>query len=467
MAASEASLGPDSRPTLLLAHDVGVSLLALGDQRGGAAQLSPSLEGLERTAGPDDPDALVAADSLGEAFASLGEHARAKGLHARALVCRERLYCPTHFKTLTSLMNLAAAHLGLGLFQEAPEPYARARSGALETLGRNSPRTLKCLTCQGQALAGTGDLAGAREVLERSLALHNEVLGPAAQGTFDAADELAKALTATGSRREACETVSGALAGAQGRYGPVHPNTLRYRTHLGIAPSSAGELEEAGATLFKALEGCLKVFGPSHSSTVNTTLNQFRVMRLKDGPGPARQLHEDLSQALDVCSGPDSPDAVSAAGALGKILAEFGERDRAAGLFWRVEAHREKAYGPAHAETVKYMGFPRAVLNRMGDSFGEMEVFSRVIYAFGEKLGLKPPDPERVPRAPHRRANVSGPAEALRLLGGAPAPRGSLRGFVRCTPRSDGPRKPAKYRREEEIADGRGFLPVRPLRYWL
>jgi hypothetical protein len=196
-------LGNDHPDTLRSAHNLAVSLRALGEHEQARELGEDTLSRRRRVLGDDHPDTLLSAHNLAVSLRALGEHERARRLHEDTLPRRRRILGDDHPDTLRSANNLANNLSALGEHEQARKLHEDTLTRRRRLLGHDHPHTLLSANNLAADLSALGKHEQARALDEDTLSRYRRLLGDDHPSTLLSANNLAADLRALGEREQA------------------------------------------------------------------------------------------------------------------------------------------------------------------------------------------------------------------------------------------------------------------------
>src|SRR6185369_5926211 len=157
LAQERLTLGPDHTDTLTTAHNLAITLGALGDRQAARTLYEDTLERFRRTLGPDHALTLSTAHNLANPLGALGDRQAARTLYEDTLERRRRTLGPDHANTLRTAHNLAITLEALGDRQAARTLYEDTLERRRRTLGPDHVDTLSTAYNLANALDALGD----------------------------------------------------------------------------------------------------------------------------------------------------------------------------------------------------------------------------------------------------------------------------------------------------------------------
>ena len=170
--------GPDHEQTLLVAGNLGNTLLNQGKHNEAEVLLRDTLTRQQDVFGPEHGDSLHTAGSLAGALQNQGSFAEAEPVLRKTLATQQHVLGKGHFDTLDTARNLTFLLIKTGKHAEAVELGRGTLAQATRTLGPDHPKSLKTAYALAAALGYQGQTMEAVALLTATLATQQRVLGP-------------------------------------------------------------------------------------------------------------------------------------------------------------------------------------------------------------------------------------------------------------------------------------------------
>jgi tetratricopeptide (TPR) repeat protein len=146
--------------------------------------------------------------------------------------------------------------------------------------------------------------------------------------------------------------LSEALRGRRELFGPMDINTLSTMDKLSLVYHDMGDLESAQALAEEAVAGFTKILGDNHLYLLTAKQHLGQILRELELLDTALPLHVEAYEGKERAYGPDSPETIDSASALGLLYAARGENGSAAEILREAFKRNCVVRGSSHPSTV-------------------------------------------------------------------------------------------------------------------
>eukprot|EP01043_Picozoa_sp_COSAG02_P055742 COSAG02_NODE_6517_length_3523_cov_13.416472_1_plen_829_part_10 len=171
--------------------------------------------------------------------------------------------------------------------------------------------------------------------------------------------------------------LSESLRGRRELFGSMDINTLSTADKLALVHYDMGDLESAQALAEEAVAGFTKLLGDNHLYLLTAKQNLGQILRELDLLDRALPLHVEAYEGKQRAYGPDSPETIDSASALGLLYAARGENGSAAEALRTAFKSNCAVRGNSHPSTIMDAKKLRSVLiNLKATSVNETGVYN-------------------------------------------------------------------------------------------
>lgn len=341
--------GRESEETAAVLSDLGTAEAALTGPEA-EALLRESLELQQRVHGRRHEAVAQAMQDLATVVEDPDE---CVALIHGSLKMRRAMDPPNPEGVAASLNQLAIYHFQRQEAAEAAKYFAETLEIIRQKRGENHPYVLVVMQNLASCYSQSGDLGRAEDMLRKVERGQREILGPEAPQRANTLNGLCVIAASRGDYTAAKDLLDEAIRIYEHAYGPHHMKVANAIRNLAWIWIFEGEHEKSLPYFDRAIESQAGFDGTESISTLHIRGQRASAM-LSVRPAPAiRDSLERILESISLKSPGDSRELADTEVALGRVLLETGEIQRAETLFRSALAFREPRLGKEHGWTAE------------------------------------------------------------------------------------------------------------------
>lgn len=336
----------DHPNSLLLRHDLGVTLGRLGQLAEAEVKLHTVKEQKSKIFGPQSKEALATMHAYADVLWQQGELSRAEAEY-RSIVSTLAGDDEDDRNLWGTKNNFYQVLVEQGKHAEVAAEIDDLVSEAMEK-GFGDTAIAQARFTRARVRMAEARFEESIAELHGVVDLHTETLGETHPVTLSSRHELGVALQKGGRATEACQVLRPVFMVRTKTQGTDHPETLATRHQLAVALHEAGEREEAKRHYIATLKYRSKTLGDRH---MNTLATRFQLAVLLEEAGNTRDAEDEFLQVLiDECAsiGADHPNTLITRSRLVNLMIGRGQLPQALAELNRILIAQRRIYGEAH-----------------------------------------------------------------------------------------------------------------------